>query len=138
MASPPEFYADENSVTRSVRRLLTGLGYAFHSPAELYGSHEAALGARDEDWLARVSKRQWAVLGRDLKIFERPSGLAAYQESKLQVFLLPGQARVAELVELVASNLADICAIASTRQPGAWRLTKTGPRPYAISKKRGG
>jgi hypothetical protein len=76
------------------------------------------------------------VLGRDLKIFERPSELAAYEASKLQVFLLPGQARVAELVELVTLNLGDICAIASTRQPGAWRLTKTGPHPYDIRKKR--
>jgi hypothetical protein len=94
LASPPEFYADENSVTRSVRRLLTDLGYIFHSPAELYGSHEAALGARDEDWLAKVSSYRWTVLGRDLKIFERPSELAAYRASKLQVFLLPGQAPV--------------------------------------------
>jgi hypothetical protein len=52
LAAPPEFYADENTVTRSVRSLLTGLGYILHSPAELYGSREAALGARDEDWLA--------------------------------------------------------------------------------------
>jgi hypothetical protein len=87
LASPPEFYADENSVTRSVRRLLTNLGYAFHSPAELYGSHEAALGARDEDWLAKVSVHRWTVLGRDAKIYERPSELEAYRVSKLQVFL---------------------------------------------------
>jgi hypothetical protein len=93
LAAPPEFYADENTVTRSVRSLLAGLGYILHSPAELYGSREAALGARDEDWLARVGLRQWTVLGRDLKIYERPSELAAYRASRLQVFLLPGQAR---------------------------------------------
>ena len=118
MAAPPEFYADENTVTRSVRNLLTGLGYILHTPAALYGSREAALGARDEDWLARVGRHQWTVLGRDLKIYERPSELAAYQASKLQVFLLPGQATATELVELVEVNLAQICAIASTRQPG--------------------
>jgi hypothetical protein len=55
------------------------------------------------------------------KIFERPTELAAYLAAKLQVFLLPGEARVAELVELVAVNLADICAIASTRRPGSVR-----------------
>jgi hypothetical protein len=54
LAAPPEFYADENTVTRSVRNLLTRLGYILHTPAELYGSREAALGARDEDWLAKV------------------------------------------------------------------------------------
>ena len=136
MAAPPEFYADENTVTKSVRRLLTGLGYVLHSPAELYGSREAALGARDEDWLARVGRHQWAVLGRDLKIYERPSELAAYRASKLQVFLLPGEARASELVQLVEGNLAQICAIASTRQPGTWRLTRNGPQPFDVTKKR--
>jgi hypothetical protein len=136
LAAPPEFYADENTVTRSVRDLLTGLGYVLHSPAELYGSRDAALGARDEDWLARVGRHRWAVLGRDLKIYERPSELAAYRASKLQVFLLPGQARAAELVELVAVNLTQICAIASTRQPGTWRLTSRGPQPFEITERR--
>jgi hypothetical protein len=75
------------------------------------------------------------VLGRDLKIYERPSELAAYQASKLQVFLLPGQATASELVELVEINLAQICAISSTRQPGTWRLTRSGPQPLEITKK---
>lgn len=135
LAAPPEFYADENTVTRSVRILLTGLGYTLHTPTELYGSREAALGARDEDWLAKVGRHRWTVLGRDLKIYERPSELAAYQASRLQVFLLPGQARANELVELVELNLAHICAIASTRQPGTWRLTRSGPQPLKITKK---
>lgn len=76
------------------------------------------------------------MLGRDLKIYERPSELEAYRASRLQVFLLPGQALAAELVELIAVNLAEISAIASTRQPGTWRLTRNGPQPYAIPKKR--
>jgi hypothetical protein len=37
------------------------------------------LGARDEDWLAKVGRHRWTVLGRDLKIYERPSELAAYR-----------------------------------------------------------
>jgi len=136
LAAPPEFYADENTVTRSVRNLLTGLGYVLHTPAELYGSREAALGARDEDWLARVGQHRWTVLGRDLKIYERPAELAAYQASRLQVFLLPGEARAIELVELVEVNLAQICAIASTRQPGTWRLTRRGPQLFELTQKR--
>ncbi|MGH3199484.1 MAG: hypothetical protein ACRDNT_26985 [Streptosporangiaceae bacterium] len=129
-ATPPEFYADENSVTRSVRRRLKALGYTMHTPAELYGSHEAASGAADEDWLARVSGRGWIVLGRDLKIYERPYELEAYRRARVQVFLLPGEAIAAELVHLVEVNLAQMCAIASGRQPGSWRLTETGPLPY--------
>jgi hypothetical protein len=101
-----------------------------HTPAELYGSRRAALGAADEDWLARVSRRGWIVLGRDLKIYERPFELEAYRRARVQVFLLPGEALAAELARLVEVNLAQICAIATGRQPGSWRLTETGPVPY--------
>jgi hypothetical protein len=37
-AAPPEFYADENVVTKSVVRLLRNLGYMLHTPSELFGS----------------------------------------------------------------------------------------------------
>ncbi len=135
-ATPPEFYADENVVTRSVRRLLGDLGYTVHTPWELFGSREAALGAHDEDWLKRVSHREWVVFGRDLKIYERPSELEAYRRARVQVFLLPGQARAAELTDLVAVSLASICVIANGRQPGTWRLTKNGPEPYGMPRTR--
>src|SRR5579863_9054885 len=110
-ATPPQFYADENSVTRSVCRLLRGLGYVMHTPAELYGSREAASGAVDEDWLARGAPRRWIILGRDRKIYERPHELEAYRHARVQVFLLPGEARAVELARLVEVNLAEICAI---------------------------
>jgi PIN like domain len=132
-AAPPEFYTDENAGTRAVRCRLTGLGYVVHSPAELYGSREEALGARDEDWLARVGRRGWVVLGRDVKIYERPAELAAYLAAGIHVFLLPGEAKVAQLVELIEVNLADICAYASGRKPGTWRLTLSGPAPFDIT-----
>ena len=135
-ATPPEFYADENVVTRSVRRLLTGLGYSIHTPWELYGARDAALGARDEDWLERVSQRQWAILGRDLKIYERRTELEAYEKARVQVFLLPGEGLAAELAHLVEINLVEICTITAGRQPGTWRLTKNGLEFYEITGKR--
>lgn len=54
-AAPPEFYADENVVTKSVVRFLRDLGYVLHTPAELFGSRAEAQGTDDEIWLARVS-----------------------------------------------------------------------------------
>jgi hypothetical protein len=81
-----------------------------HTPAQLYGSREAALGAEDTDWLPRVGRHRWTVIGRDAKIYERPAELEAYMRARVQVFLLPGQARVADLVHLVEVNLAAICA----------------------------
>jgi len=77
-AAAPEFYTDENSGTRAVRRLLVRLGYIVHTPAELYGTRDAAEGALDEDWLVKVGDRGWTVIGRDLKIYERPAERRAY------------------------------------------------------------
>lgn len=134
-AAPPEFYLDENAVTRSVRKLLVQLGYVVHTPAELFGSREASLGAKDEEWLSRV-RREWAIVGRDLKIYERPSELEAYRRAQVQVFLLPGQALAAALVHLVEVNLAPMCSIATTREPGTWRLTESGPHPYDVPGRR--
>jgi hypothetical protein len=125
-AAPPEFYTDENAGTRAVRKRLVGLGYVVHSPAELYGSRDMALGAADEDWLAKVGERGWAVIGRDVKIYERPAELTAYLRAGVHVFLLPGQAKVAQLVELIEINLADMCTCAAAKQPGTWRLTTGG------------
>jgi PIN domain-containing protein len=132
-AAAPEFYTDENSGTRAVRRLLVRLGYTVHTPAELYGSREAAEGAPDEDWLAKVGDRGWTVIGRDLKIYERPAERQAYLRARVHVFLLPGQALVAEMVHLIEVNLASMCTLASSRQPGTWRLTRTGPEPFEVA-----
>jgi hypothetical protein len=38
-----------------------------------------------------------------------------------------GPAQAALLIEI---NLARMCAIATTRGPGTWRLTEAGPQPY--------
>jgi hypothetical protein len=82
-ATPPEFYTDENSVTRAVRRRLISLGYTAHTPAELYGTWDDARGAADEDWLKRVAGRGWTIIGRDVKIYERPDELAAYRRARV-------------------------------------------------------
>lgn len=132
-ATPPEFYTDENIVTRSVRRRLIGLGYKAHKPAELFGTREKAEGANDEDWLRQVGSRGWAIFGRDVKIYERQSELAAYRQARVQVFLLPGEATSAGLVQLVEANLRDICAITTLRQVGTWRLSPSGPQPYDVA-----
>ena len=132
-ATPPEFYLDENTVTRSVRRLLTGLGYTVHTPAELFGGRESSLGAADEEWLRRVTGRRWAVIGRDVKIYERPWELKAYRRARVQVFLLPGQALAAQLTHLVAVNLREIGAITAGRKVGTWYLTESGPAEYDVT-----
>jgi hypothetical protein len=51
-ATPPEFYLDENTVTRSVRRLLTGLGYPVHTPAALTAYKSVSAARRPDRRLA--------------------------------------------------------------------------------------
>jgi hypothetical protein len=106
-----------------------------HTPWELYGSRQEALGADDQDWLPKVGKNGWAVIETDLKIFERPEELAAYRASKVHVFLLPGQSKREQRVALVETCPADMCTKASSRKPEVWRLTMAGVEPYRFPKK---
>ena len=131
---PPEFYLDENSAGKSVRRCLTDLGYRVHTPGELYDSWSEARGQRDEDWLPLVGARGWSVIGSDLKIFERPAELLAYQEAKVSVFLLPGQSRVDQRIALLQACLTDMCTACMRREVGVWRLTPQGIKPYELPK----
>src|SRR5262249_20860293 len=78
-AAPPEFYLDENSVTRMVRRLLTSLGYKCHTPPEVFGNRVRSLGADDEEWLGRIAGTGWIVLNWDARIMERPDEQEATQ-----------------------------------------------------------
>ncbi|MFF0308159.1 hypothetical protein ACFYSC_12060 [Streptosporangium sp. NPDC004379] len=130
-ATPPEFYLDENSVSRSVRKLLAGLGYPVHTPAELFGSRDEALGAPDERWLPLVGQRGWLVIACDIRIFERPHEYEAYLRARVAVFLLSGESRIEKRKELIARNLSGMCSEASQRRSGVWRLTVNGLVPYA-------
>jgi len=60
-AAPPEFYLDENAVTRTVRRLLVGLGYRCHTPPEVFGTRVESLGAEDTEWLGRIARSGWVA-----------------------------------------------------------------------------
>lgn len=125
-AAPPEFYIDENTTGRTLRKRFERYGYVVHTPAELFGSLAQARGRADEEWLARVAAHGWAVIGRDTKILERPGELAAYERSGLHMFLFPGQATVQQLVDLVDIHLRDICTATTDRVPQVHKVTATG------------
>jgi hypothetical protein len=86
-AAPPEFYLDENAVTRAVRKLLAELGYRCHTPPEIFGTRADSLGADDTTWLNKISRSGWVVLNRDAKIMERPHELAAYRAAKVHMWV---------------------------------------------------
>jgi hypothetical protein len=109
-----------------VRRLLVDLGYVVHTPAEVFGTREAALGASDELWLEKVAKSGWAVLNRDTNIMRRRDELAAYRRAGVHMFYLPGEAKVAVLVGLVSVNLVEICTVTASKKAKLWYLTPEG------------
>lgn len=78
----------------------------------LAGNICALLAAKDQ-----VAKTGWPVLNRDTKIMRRRDELVAYRRAGVHMFYLPGEARVAVLVELVSVNLAEICRSFGTNRP---------------------
>ena len=125
-AAPPEFYVDESFAGKSLRRALQDLGYPVHTPPELYGTRDAAIGTPDTVWLRDVGARRWVVIGRDTKILERPDEAAAYRAARVHMFLFPGQATRAVLIECLTRNLREICTVTAGRAPVVCRVTRSG------------
>ena len=117
---------DENVAGRTTRRCLTDLGYVVHPPADLYGSRELAQGARDEDWLAKLTTRDWAVISKDEHILQRPTELDAYKAARIHMFMLPNNVKRDDLIALLHANLREICTRSVERIPGVWRVTRRG------------
>lgn len=115
---------------RTVRRFVSELGYAVHTPADVFGRARLDEGLDDDDWLPVVGKRGWAVFGRDQRILERELELRAWRQAKVHMFLLPGEALLSEIVKLLAINLADVCALTSSRHPNVYWLTRSGLETY--------
>lgn len=127
---PPEFYIDENLAGRTVRRFIGDLGYAVHTPAEVFGRARLEKSLQDEDWLPVVGRSGWAVFGRDRHILDRDLELQAYLSAKIHMFLLPGEATRAQITDLLGLNLAEICAAAGARRANVYWLTAHGLVSY--------
>ncbi len=123
-ATPPEFYIDENSAGKTLRREFERYGYVVHTPPELFGGKALSTGASDAEWMAKVAPHGWAVIGRDTKILERPDELDAYERSGLHMFLFPGQATREQLIALVHAHLKDICTATASGVPQVLRVTE--------------
>jgi hypothetical protein len=136
-AAPPEFYLDENAVTRTVRRFLVGLGYLRHTPPEVFGTRAESLGAADTEWLGKVARTGWVVLNLDAKIMERPHELAAYRAAKVHMFYLAGEATRDQLLRLVEVNLRGVIVFATDRKPDVWKITDRGVERFLVRKRRG-
>ncbi len=75
-ATPPEFYPDENIVTRSVCRLLTGLGYSVHTPPNCSAAGRHRLARPTRSGLAVLPGPPAADAGRSGHALEDRSALS--------------------------------------------------------------
>ncbi|MFI5495292.1 hypothetical protein [Actinoplanes sp. NPDC051859] len=107
---------------RSVRNFLADLGYTVHTASSVFGRERLLETLHDEDWLALAGLRGWVVFCRDQHIMDRPAELQAYLDAKVHMFMLPGSALRDHILELLGSNLAEICSLASARRPGVYWL----------------
>jgi hypothetical protein len=115
---------------RTVRKVLVDLGYTVHTPAAVFGRERLAQRLDDQDWLPVAGANGWVVFCRDQHILDRPAELQAYQNARVHMFLLPGSATKAEIVDLLTGNLAEICALATARRPDVYWLRPGKVIPY--------
>lgn len=115
---------------RSVRKVLTDLGYTVHTPTSVFGRERLVQGLRDEEWLPIVGSNGWVVFCRDQRILDRPAELQAYLGARVHMFLLPGMAARSEILLLLTENLADICTLATARKPNVYWLMRRRVVPY--------
>ncbi len=113
-----------------MRRFIGDLGYLVHTPVQVFGRTRLEGGLKDEDWLPVVGRNGWVVFGRDWHILDRDLELQAYLSAEVHMFLLPGEATRAQLTELLAANLADICAVAAARRPSVYWVAAHGLVTY--------
>jgi PIN like domain len=97
-----------------------------HTPAEVFGQARLKRGLDDADWLPIVGRSGWVVFGRDRHILDREYELQAYLAAQVHMILLPGQANRQQIVDLLAANLADICAVTAARSPSVYWATPHG------------
>ena len=117
-------------IGKTVRRFFTDLGYVVHTPGAVFGVERLRETVEDTDWLPVAGAKNWTVFCRDLSIMDRPSELQAYLAARVHMFVLPGNATRVEIVDLLSTNLAEICALAVARQPNVYWLTAGGVVPY--------
>jgi hypothetical protein len=101
-----------------------------HTPSSVFGRERLDVTLEDADWLPVVGARGWVVFGRDQQILYRPSELKAYLSAKVHMFMLPGAATRDQILDLVSSNLREICELAVARKPNVYWLTKARVVPY--------
>lgn len=126
---------------RTVRRFLADLGYLVHTPASVFGRERLERGLGDEDWLQTAGARHWVVFCRDQNILYRPRELKAYLAAGVHMFLLPGCCTRQQIIDLLATNLAEICSLATARQPNVYwlmpdRIIDYGQRTAELNRKR--
>jgi len=120
---PVTLFIDRDAWSRRLDELLRAEGIPFVAHRDVF-----APDARDEDWIAEVGRRGWAIVTRDQNIRRRPNELAAVRQAAVHLFALTsGNLSATETATVVIQAWPAIQRVVrATRAPALWSVTRGG------------
>jgi len=119
--APPPLFIDRSLGRLTIATALRAQGAEVHT-------HDAhfAQDARDEEWLAEVGRRGWAVITKDTRIRYRQTELAALVAGGVRAFVLTrGDLSGPEMAAILVKALPHLARFSARHEPPSLR----GSRP---------
>ena len=129
-ASPPPLFIDRSLGRLTIATALRAQGAEVHT-------HDAhfAQDARDEEWLAEVGRRGWAVITKDTRIRYRQTELAALVAGGVRAFVLTrGDLSGPEMAAILVKALPHLARFSARHEPPFIARIATSGRVQMIYK----
>jgi len=111
--APPPFFIDRSLGRLTIATALRAQGAEVHT-------HDAhfAQDARDEEWLAEVGRRGWAVITKDTRIRYRQTELSALIAGGVRAFVLTrGDLNGSEMAAILVKALPHLARLSARYDP---------------------
>jgi predicted nuclease of predicted toxin-antitoxin system len=111
--APPPFFIDRSLGRLTIATALRAQGAEVHT-------HDAhfAQDARDEEWLAEVGRRVWAVITKDTRIRYRQTELSALIAGGVRAFVLTrGDLNGSEMAAILVKALPHLARLSARYDP---------------------
>ena len=112
-ATPPPLFIDRSLGRLAIATALRAQGAEVHT-------HDAHFpqDARDEEWLAQVGRRGWAVISKDTRIRYRQTELAALIAGGVRAFVLTrGDRSGPEMAAILVNALPHVARFSARHEP---------------------